>query len=152
MMARHAGAVDVYDQIISAGVRDWHILHNKAVCLSFLGKLDEAEACFNDALAEGSHEISFMELAKVLVQKGDIAAAITTLKKALVLSPEHAELLTTIGLLYLESGNSSKAFEKFGTALTYDATDPVAILGAGTPPRRPVAYVCFIATLRLTNS
>ena len=54
-----------------------------------------------------------------------------TLEKALEISPESTELLTTLALLYLDTGNSSRAFTLFGTALTYDAADSAAIVGAG---------------------
>jgi predicted Zn-dependent protease len=43
LMARHHGAIEVYDQILAAGVRDWHVLHNRSVCLSHLGRIDDAK-------------------------------------------------------------------------------------------------------------
>ncbi|XP_036763688.2 Bardet-Biedl syndrome 4 protein isoform X6 [Manis pentadactyla] len=47
-------------------------------------------------------------------------------------SPENTELLTTLGLLYLQLGIYQKAFEHLGNALTYDPTNYKAILAAGS--------------------
>lgn len=40
--------------------------------------------------------------------------------------------MTTLGLLYLELGQTSKAFEHLGNALTYDPSNVKAILAAGS--------------------
>ncbi|XP_061450898.1 Bardet-Biedl syndrome 4 protein isoform X4 [Rhineura floridana] len=47
-------------------------------------------------------------------------------------SPENTELLTTLGLLYLELKVYQKAFEYLGNALTYDPSNYKAILAAGS--------------------
>ena len=58
--------------------------------------------------------------------------ALKTYETALSLSPENSELLTTLGLLHMENGNTRKAFDLFGSALTYDPRDPKAVMGAGS--------------------
>mmetsp|Transcript_1242 Transcript_1242/g.4160 ORF Transcript_1242/g.4160 Transcript_1242/m.4160 type:complete len:417 (-) Transcript_1242:254-1504(-) len=52
--------------------------------------------------------------------------------EALNYSPENLELFTALGLLYLQIGDTPKAFDFFGRAMTYDARDATAILGAGS--------------------
>ncbi|KAI5614867.1 Bardet-Biedl syndrome 4 protein [Silurus asotus] len=47
-------------------------------------------------------------------------------------SPENTELLTTLGLLYMQLGKYQRAFEHLGNALTYDANNYKAILAAGS--------------------
>ena len=47
-------------------------------------------------------------------------------------SPENTELLTALGLLYLQLGIYQKAFEHLGNTLTYDPTNYKAILAAGS--------------------
>ncbi len=37
--------------------------------------------------------------------------------------PENTDILTAAGLVHLQMGATSKAFELFGNALTYDARD-----------------------------
>lgn len=48
------------------------------------------------------------------------------------LKPENTELLNALGLLYLQVGDSRKAFELFGTAMSYNPTDSKAVLGIGS--------------------
>nr|XP_029502413.1 Bardet-Biedl syndrome 4 protein-like [Oncorhynchus nerka] len=61
-----------------------------------------------------------MTLGKVHLLAGDTDKAIEVYKSAVEFSPENAELLTTLGLLYLQLGKYQKAFEHLGNALTHD--------------------------------
>merc|ERR1712100_488794 len=47
-------------------------------------------------------------------------------------SAENAEVLTTVGLLYLRMGENFKAFDYLGNALTHDPRNPKTILAAGS--------------------
>ena len=47
-------------------------------------------------------------------------------------SPEDPDLLSTLGLLYLQSGATQKAFDCLGSSLTFDPTNSKAILAAGS--------------------
>ena len=47
------------------------------------------------------------------------------------LCPEDPEILTSLGLAYLEGEDAFTAFEKFGTALTFNPRYSKAILAAG---------------------
>uniref|UniRef100_A0A8D3CNA0 Bardet-Biedl syndrome 4 n=1 Tax=Scophthalmus maximus TaxID=52904 RepID=A0A8D3CNA0_SCOMX len=47
-------------------------------------------------------------------------------------SPENTDLLTTLGLLFLQLGKYQKAFEHLGNALTFDPNNYKAILAAGS--------------------
>ena len=46
-------------------------------------------------------------------------------------NPEDSDLLTTLGLLYLQLGQTQQAFEALGGALTFDPYHGMAILAAG---------------------
>ena len=48
------------------------------------------------------------------------------------LNPEDSDLLTTLGLLHLQVGQVKRAFERLGSALTFDPTNAKAILAAGS--------------------
>ncbi|XP_029398877.1 Bardet-Biedl syndrome 4 protein isoform X3 [Mus pahari] len=71
-------------------------------------------------------------LGKIHLLQGDLDKAIEIYKKAVEFSPENTELLTTLGLLYLQLGVYQKAFEHLGNALTYDPANYKAILAAGS--------------------
>lgn len=47
-------------------------------------------------------------------------------------NPEDPDLLTTLGLLHLQLGESQQAFEALGGALTFDPSHGMAILAAGS--------------------
>ena len=51
LMSRYVSAIDVYDQIISKGARDWHVLHNRSICLSHIGRVEEAKVCLREVWA-----------------------------------------------------------------------------------------------------
>jgi len=132
LMSRHRAAIAVYEQILAAGVKDWHILHNMGICYSFTEDLENARRCLEEALQVHKHDITYLQLGKVLLQQGKMDEAVASYETALTFSPESAEILTTLGLLFLENGDSRKAFDLFGTALTYDPTDAKAVMGAGS--------------------
>jgi hypothetical protein len=45
-------------------------------------------------------------------------------------SPENTEILRSLGLVHLKTGNTAHAFEHLGNALAFDPTDSQTILGA----------------------
>lgn len=45
--------------------------------------------------------------------------------------PENADLHTTLGLLYMQTGKHQQAFEHLGTTLTFEPQNTRAILAAG---------------------
>ena len=47
-------------------------------------------------------------------------------------SPENAELCSTLGLLYMQTGQHALAFEQLGTAMAFDPSNAKAILAAGS--------------------
>nr|XP_019591509.1 PREDICTED: Bardet-Biedl syndrome 4 protein isoform X8 [Rhinolophus sinicus] len=71
-------------------------------------------------------------LGRIHLLEGDVDKAIEVYRKAVEFSPENTELLTTLGLLYLQLGIYQKAFEHLGNALTYDPTNYQALLAAGS--------------------
>ena len=54
-----------------------------------------------------------------------------TFKTAVAFSPENPELMTTLGLLYMQLSENQKAFEMLGNALVYDPCNVKSILAAG---------------------
>ncbi|KAJ9508090.1 hypothetical protein QJQ45_021437 [Haematococcus lacustris] len=62
----------------------------------------------------------------------DFQAAIDVYGEALQHSPENAEALTTLGLLYLRNNQNDKAFEHLGESLTHDPKNARTILAAGS--------------------
>lgn len=47
-------------------------------------------------------------------------------------SPENPELCTTLGLMYMQTGQHQLAFEQLGTAMAFDPNCTRAIMAAGS--------------------
>jgi Bardet-Biedl syndrome 4 protein len=108
------------------------IWHNKGLAFVGLKMYEDAEDCFQRANLIQRYEVSYMQLGRVLTLQEKFDEALEVYMEALEFAPEHTDLLTTIGLLFLRKGDTSQAFEYLGNALTYDAKNPKAILAAGS--------------------
>ena len=91
-----------------------------------------AVEAFERANSMTRHDATFLQLGRVLQLQGNHKAALATYQEALEFSPDSPDLLTTLGLLHLSLGDSVKAFECFGSALTHDPRHTKSILAAGS--------------------
>ncbi|XP_053721883.1 Bardet-Biedl syndrome 4 protein [Synchiropus splendidus] len=132
LLGKHKAAIEVYNDAARLNEKDWEITHNLGVCYFFIKDYKNAEEYLNMALKLNKDDRSFMMLGKVHLISGDTDKAIDTYKRAVEVSPENTELLTTLGLLYLSLGKYQKAFEYLGNALTLDPNNYKAILAAGS--------------------
>ncbi|XP_007906956.2 Bardet-Biedl syndrome 4 protein [Callorhinchus milii] len=132
LLGKHKSAIEVYNEAARLNEKDWEIEHNLGVCYMYLKDFEKAKEHLNCALQHSKHDLSFVMLGKVHLLDGNVEEAIEVYKKAVEFSPENAELLTTLGLQYLQLGLYQKAFEHLGNALTYDSNNYKAILAAGS--------------------
>ncbi|CAJ1419856.1 unnamed protein product [Effrenium voratum] len=132
LLGKHRGAIEVYDEAQKISPDDWEIWHNKGLCHMYLRHYDSSIECFSKANAIQRHDVTFMQLGKVYALQEDYKSAIDVYTEALEFSPEHAELLTTLGILYLRMGENFKAFDYLGNALTHDPKNAKTILAAGS--------------------
>ncbi|KAK3755416.1 hypothetical protein QZH41_016631, partial [Actinostola sp. cb2023] len=154
LLARHKAALEVYNEAAKLRSKDWvsdhdicEIYHNQGVCYLYLKDFEKAKDCLKHAIQYHRHDASFIQLGRIYLMEGDVESAIDTYKKAIEFSPENPELITTLGLLYLQvrvrllpggvfsgyfRGASQRAFEHLGLAMTYDPSNVKAILGAGS--------------------
>ncbi|KAL3860562.1 hypothetical protein ACJMK2_010675 [Sinanodonta woodiana] len=132
LLARHKAAIDVYNEAARLNAHDWEIVHNQGVCYMYLRDLQRAKESLTKAISFKRHEISFIMLGKIHLMEGNISAATDIYKQAVEYSPENPELLTTLGLLYMQVGQFQKAFENLGNAMTYDPSYIKAIMAAGS--------------------
>ena len=58
--------------------------------------------------------------------------AVQVYLEALEFSPDNPEILTMVGLMYLRLGETFKAFDFLGNALTHNPRDAKTILAAGS--------------------
>ncbi|XP_077935257.1 BBSome complex member BBS4 isoform X4 [Halichoerus grypus] len=132
LLGKHKAAIEVYNEAAKLNQKDWEICHNVGVCYIYLKQFSKAQDQLHNALHLNRHDLTYIMLGKIHLLEGDLDKAIEIYKKAVEFSPENTELLTTLGLLYLQLGIYQKAFEHLGNALTYDPTNYKAILAAGS--------------------
>ncbi|KAL6765320.1 Bardet-Biedl syndrome protein 4 [Haematococcus lacustris] len=132
LLGKHKAGIDVYEEASKIGAPDWEIMHNKGLCLMYLKQYERAVECFRVAVDIQPHDSTFMQLGKVYTLLEDFQAAIDVYGEALQHSPENAEALTTLGLLYLRNNQNDKAFEHLGESLTHDPKNARTILAAGS--------------------
>ncbi|MCK5942760.1 MAG: tetratricopeptide repeat protein [Planctomycetes bacterium] len=70
--------------------------------------------------------------AQVELDKGDVAAALQTLERALELNPTRVDALVTAGVLYERRGNRQRARRLLDAAITRAPDDVVALTARGT--------------------
>ncbi|CAL1533275.1 unnamed protein product, partial [Lymnaea stagnalis] len=149
LLARHKAAIDVYNQAATISEKDWEIFHNLGVCYMYLREYTKAKDCLKQALSLRRHEVSFIMLGKIYLLERDINAAIDTYRSAVEYSPENPDLLTTLGLLYMQVNQFQKAFENLGNAMTFDPSHTKAIIAAGSMMQDHADYDVAITKYRI---
>ncbi|ESO87919.1 hypothetical protein LOTGIDRAFT_53377, partial [Lottia gigantea] len=132
LLARHKAAIDIYMEAATINPKDWEICHNLGVCYMYLKDYVKAKECFKQALEIRRHDITYIMLGKLHLMDGDMNSAIEVYKSAVEFSPESPDLLTTLGLLYMQVNQYQKAFENLGNALTFNPQHTKAIMAAGS--------------------
>jgi Bardet-Biedl syndrome 4 protein len=134
LLGRHRAAIDVYAEAeaVSSDGDDWEVFYNKGLCHVHLKNYRDAEDCFLRANDAVRHDSTSLALANLYALQGDYRRAMEVCLEALDYTPENPELLTRVGLLHLRLGDSFKAFEYLGNALTHDPRSVKAILAAGS--------------------
>ncbi|XP_067931941.1 Bardet-Biedl syndrome 4 protein-like isoform X1 [Watersipora subatra] len=131
LLGRHRAAIDVYNEAAELKEHDWEIYHNQGVCYMYLEKREQAKELLQKAIQFQKHELSYIMLGKCYMHEQDNRKAIEIFRQAVEFSPESPDLLTTLGMLYIEVGMYQKAFEHLGNAMTHNNEHAKAILAAG---------------------
>ncbi|XP_023408662.1 Bardet-Biedl syndrome 4 protein isoform X3 [Loxodonta africana] len=122
LLGKHKAAIEVYNEAAKLNEKDWEICHNLGVCYIYLKQFNKAQDQLYNALQLSRHDLTYIMLGKIHLLEGDLEKAIEIYKKAVEFSPENTELLTTLGLLYLEAilaaGSMMQTHGDFDVALT----------------------------------
>ncbi|XP_039955122.1 Bardet-Biedl syndrome 4 protein homolog isoform X1 [Bactrocera tryoni] len=143
IMGRFNQALDIFREAEELAPRQDHeichfigeLLHRSAAAANQLAiaRQEEAEAkmYFEKAVQAGKKLESFQRLAEILRKEKDYARAIEVLENCLLLSPENIEVLTEIGVLYLKTNDSQKAFARLSEVIALDRKCPKGLLAYG---------------------
>uniref|UniRef100_H0Z184 BBSome complex member BBS4 n=1 Tax=Taeniopygia guttata TaxID=59729 RepID=H0Z184_TAEGU len=122
LLGKHKAAIEVYNEAAKLDEKDWEISHNLGVCYMYLKHFNKARDQLNNALELNRHDQTYMMLGKIHLLKGEMDKAIEIYKKAVEFSPENTDLLTALGLLYLQAtlaaGSMMQAHGDFDVALS----------------------------------
>ncbi|XP_016877939.1 BBSome complex member BBS4 isoform X2 [Homo sapiens] len=122
LLGKHKAAIEVYNEAAKLNQKDWEISHNLGVCYIYLKQFNKAQDQLHNALNLNRHDLTYIMLGKIHLLEGDLDKAIEVYKKAVEFSPENTELLTTLGLLYLQAilaaGSMMQTHGDFDVALT----------------------------------
>ncbi|CEL97655.1 unnamed protein product [Vitrella brassicaformis CCMP3155] len=132
LLGRHRAALDVYEEAQRIEPEDWATWHHKGLCHVHLRQYNEAVVCFENANSIHRHDATFHQLGRVHALRDDFRSAIDVYSEALEFNPDSADLLAVLGIYYLRLGDTAKAFEHLGNALTIDPRKEKAILAAGS--------------------
>ena len=132
LLGKQEAAIEIYNSAKQPGAEDWEIFHGLGLCYMKIGESEAALDNFQHANTIERHDATFLQMGKVYTETKAFSEAIDVYLEALEFSPDNAELLTTVGLLYLRLGESFKAFEYLGNALTHNPRNPKTILAAGS--------------------
>ncbi|KAL1502259.1 hypothetical protein ABEB36_007425 [Hypothenemus hampei] len=105
-----------------------------------LGNLEKAKEYANKSVKLGKQEESYLLLIKNMTLEKDFRSAIAVANAGVESCPESVKLLTEAGLLFLKTGQSQYAFERFSQALALDQTCSRALLGIGCITHRHEEY------------
>ncbi|XP_021092623.1 Bardet-Biedl syndrome 4 protein isoform X2 [Heterocephalus glaber] len=122
LLGKHKAAIEVYNEAARLNQKDWEICHNLGVCYMYLKQFSKAQDQLHSALQLNRHDLTYIILGKIHLLEGNVDKAIEIYRKAVEFSPENPELLTTLGLLYLQAilaaGSMMQTHGDFDVALT----------------------------------
>ncbi|CAF1059268.1 unnamed protein product [Rotaria sordida] len=131
LLGRYRVAIDAYKEALTRTNNDWEIFHNLGLCYMQLREFTEAKQYLLQALQISEiQEASYLALGKIYMLEGEREEAEATFERGARRNPESPTLFTQIGLLAFERAHYTKAFECFGTALTFCPTHTPAIMAA----------------------
>ncbi len=121
-----ARALEAYSEALKLAPRDVRAENNRGLALDALNRTDEAIAAFQQAIrwetpASPQREQPMVNLATVLVRKGDTGEALPLLKQAEAIAPDLGSIREPIeeqlGHVYLQQGQLPEASAAFERAL-----------------------------------
>ena len=112
-------------------------------------RLDEAKGAFEEALAADPHSVAArVELARLLVARGDLEAAERHVVEAEARAPADAPVLATRGLHALATGDLERARSAFEAALEKAPDDRMALVNLAACDRAAGDFEAAEASLR----
>lgn len=125
-LGKNEDAIRIFDQLLiaaSKNVSKVEFLRGKAVCLANLGRFDEAEFNFKEALKLAPKDTHLLKImSRFYVDLGDIVKALTLIERSIELEPDAPGSWLTKGAILIMSQKFNEAVACFEKALELDET------------------------------
>eukprot|EP00892_Ulva_mutabilis_P012887 jgi/Ulvmu1/9971/UM059_0020.1 len=132
LLGQHKVALDVFDEALNVYPKDWEIYHERGLCYLYLSQLPQAEVALRRAIELEPYEKTYEQLGKVLVMQERPHDALVEYKQCLKLTPDNADVLCQIGLLYLRQGDNELALDALRQANAINPQHAKATLALGS--------------------
>lgn len=134
--ARVKQAIGAYESAISLHVDDTSfssaLIVNKGLTLELLGKMDEALACYRQALQVHPEQIyAYYFMGKALYKLGDLNEALNCYDCALKINPENAEFWLKKATVVSDLGMKKEEMICYDRVLAIDPKNEVALVNKG---------------------
>ncbi len=113
---RFAGAVQCFTKVLTLAPRNAKAENNRGLALEGLNRLPEAEAAYRVAIAweeadphATAREQPYLNLAIVVLHRGELAEAQTLLERAASIAPHDARIAEQLGQAFLQEGKFAEA-------------------------------------------
>ncbi|XP_014244922.1 Bardet-Biedl syndrome 4 protein isoform X2 [Cimex lectularius] len=130
---------------------NWNIYHNLGVCYVSLGRIGKAREYLTKAVHLGRTLQSYDALARLYIAENDINSALEVYHIALELFPSSWELATDLGQLYLQVGETAKAFNSFGLALAINRESMQALLAVASICQEEKEYEVALSKYKIAG-
>lgn len=135
--ASDVAALEGYDQQLARSPDDPDVLNRKGLALELLGRVSEAAACFDRAVALAPQTRSYhFNLARVDTALGQMDRAAAEYREVVRLQPEDYAARYTLALALQKKGDEQAAIPEFQKAVALAPTEPRAHLGLGVSLER----------------
>jgi tetratricopeptide (TPR) repeat protein len=126
-------AVSRYDALLSGGADSPKIWNERGVALHELGRLEDAEASYRQALrCDDRYALAWNNVGVVRAHCQDVEAAHLAFQRAIELQPELDDAQLNLGLLWTRTGELKKSLNLHRELLTRESNRPEAWNGLGS--------------------
>jgi len=121
---RYAEARDYFQNATRINPNSETSWYNLGGTYRALNRPDDALAAYRQAVAiKADYAVAHREIGRILITKGDLRGAITSLNTALQISPNDFSTLCELAAAYSQAGNFSEAEDLFTRALRINPSD-----------------------------
>ncbi len=117
---RNEEALELFKRYQSMVPGDYQVLAHIGSCLSAMGRLDEAESYFLQALKGLDDPVTHFNMALLLALTNRLDGAVAEYEKALERDPMHSDARTNLAAALARQGKLDRAARELKTLLDYD--------------------------------